>query len=274
MNKRLHKLLRKVAMTLMGLFALTSLSCERDVFWVDGYEGNGEPVNVILEFELPQQKEVTVTRTLTDIDEHHIGDFYILIFDENGDRIFGKYYPDYEMNKVEYQGGDWSSVEAHKDHMDQANSTHGYVIAKAITGTCYIFGFANIGDATDEVFDPVNTLEAAAVRTNLKEGLTSNRWKLDHVRTLNDLYEVQVDAMSDAKDNILVREQPNLMYSGAWQEFGLNNQRSDYVQTKQAGKVFIEDSWADANGNVDLRSHAPDRSRRDRNRQQRYDNII
>lgn len=255
MNKRLHKLLRKVAMTSLGLFALTSLSCERDVFWVDDFEGNGGPVNIVLGFELPQKNEAAVTRTLTDIDEHHIGDFYILIFDSEGNRVFGKYYPDSEMNKVEYRGGDWSSVEAHKDNMDEANSTHGFVIAKAVEGTCYIFGFANIGDSTEEVFEPVNTLEATAVKENLWEGLTSNRWKLDHVRNLNDLYEVQVDAMSDAKDNILVREQPNLMYSGAWQEFGKTGQRDEYKHDRSAGQVTIKAEWIDNNGNVDLRSH-------------------
>lgn len=255
MNKTLHKLLRKVAMTSLGLFALTSLSCERDEFLVDDYVENGEPVNIILGFELPQKNEVAVTRTLTDIDEHHIGDFYILIFDSEGNRVFGKYYPDSEMNKVEYRGGDWSSVEAHKEKMDDANSTHGYVIAKAVAGTCYIFGFANIGDSTEEVFEPVNTLEATAVKKNLWEGLTSNRWKLDHVRNLNDLYEVQVDAMSDAKDNILVREQPNLMYSGAWQEFGETGQRDEYKHDRSAGKVTIKNEWVDNNGNVDLRSH-------------------
>lgn len=240
---------------LLGLFVLTSLSCERDEFLVDDYVDNGEPVNIVLGFELPQKNEAVVTRTLTDIDEHHIGDFYILIFDSEGNRVFGKYYPDSEMNKVEYRGGDWSSVEAHKEKMDDANSTHGYVIAKAVAGTCYIFGFANIGDSTEEVFEPVNTLEATAVKKNLWEGLTSNRWKLDHVRNLNDLYEVQVDAMSDAKDNILVREQPNLMYSGAWQEFGENGQRDEYNHTRSAGQVTIKNEWVDNNGNVDLRSH-------------------
>lgn len=241
---------------LSGLFALTCLSCERDEFLVDDdFVENGAPVNVILGFELPQKDEVATTRTLTDKDEHYVGDFYLLIFDGAGKRIFGKYYPNDELrNKVSYDGGTWSSVETHQDDMDKANSTHGWVIAKAVTGTCYIFGFANIGAATDEVMTPINALEGAAVRENLYEGITSSRYKLDHVRTLDELYEVQIDAMSDAKDNILVRESPNLMYSGAWRQFG-----TGLVQNKTAGRVTIK-STPDGDGvgeikddNIDLR---------------------
>lgn len=252
----LHKLMRRGAMMLLGLFVLTSLSCERDEFLVDDYVENGTPVNVIIGFELPQKDEVATTRTLTDKDEHYIGDFYLLIFDAEGERIFGKYYSNDELrDKMNYAGGTWSSVEAHQDDMQQANSTHGWVIARAVTGTCYIFGFANIGAAANEVMTPINALEGSAVRANLYNGITSNRYKLDHVRTLDELYEVQIDAMSDAKDNILVRESPNLMYSGAWRQFG-----TGLVQDKSAGRVTIKTTPNDESGvgvitkeNIDLR---------------------
>lgn len=240
---------------LLGLFVLTSLSCERDEFLVDDYVENGTPVNVVIGFELPQKDEVATTRTLTDKDEHYVGDFYLLIFNADKERIFGKYYSNDELrDKVSYAGGTWSSVEEHQDEMQKANSTHGWVIAKAVTGTCYIFGFANIGAATDEVMTPINALEGSAVRENLYNGITSNRYKLDHVRTLDELYEIQIDAMSDAKDNILVRESPNLMYSGAWRQFG-----TGLVHDKTAGRVTIK-STPDGDGvgkitddNIDLR---------------------
>ncbi len=242
-------------MMLLGLFVLTSLSCERDEFLVDNYVENGVPVNVVIGFELPQKDEVATTRTLTDKDEHYVGDFYLLIFNADKERIFGKYYSNDELrDKVSYAGGTWSSVEEHLDDMQKANSTHGWVIAKAVTGTCYIFGFANIGAQANEVMTPINALEGAAVRENLYEGITSSRNKLDHVRTLDELYEVQIDAMSDAKDNILVRESPNLMYSGAWRQFG-----TGLVHDKTAGRVTIK-STPDGGGvgiitndNIDLR---------------------
>ena len=214
-NHIFHKLLRQSAKVLLGLFALTSLSCERDTFYIDDIKP-GEPVDVWLGFELPQKDQVAVTRTLTDKEEHQINDFYLLIFNEAKEKIFGKYYTLEEMQgKMSYEGGTWSSVVNHLDDMKQANSTHGYVLAKAVTGKCYIFGFANIGSAYDEDMAPVNTLEGVAVKENLKEGLQSTRYKLDHLRTLDQLYAVQMDAMSDAKSDILVRDIPNLLYSGA-----------------------------------------------------------
>jgi hypothetical protein len=228
---------------------------------VDDYVENGAPVNVIIGFELPQKDEVATTRTLTDKDEHSISDFYLLIFNGEGNRIFGKYYSNDELrDKVSYAGGNWSSAEKDTgsgyEYDEGANSTHGWVIAKAVTGTCYVFGFANIGAATDEVMTPVNSLEGAAVVRNLYEGITSSRYKLDHVMSLDDLYEVQIDAMSDAKDNILVRESPNLMYSGAWRQFG-----AGLVQDKSAGQVTIKSSsnseglgiFDPESGNIDLR---------------------
>lgn len=245
-------------MVLSGLFALTCLSCERDEFLVDDdFVENGAPVNVILGFELPQKDEVATTRTLTDKDEHYVGDFYLLIFNGAGKRIFGKYYPNDELrNKVSYDGGTWSSAEKPKEgggyeYDETANSTHGWVIAKAVTGTCYIFGFANIGAANTEVMTPINSLEGTAVRANLYEGLNSNRYKLDHIKTLDELYEVQIDAMSDAKDNILVRESPNLMYSGAWRKFG-----TGLVHNKTAGMVTIKSTPEGAGeGDIDEETH-------------------
>ena len=90
-------------MMLLGLFVLTSLSCERDEFLVDNYVENGVPVNVVIGFELPQKDELATTRTLTDKDEHYVGDFYLLIFNADKERIFGKYYSNDELrDKVSY----------------------------------------------------------------------------------------------------------------------------------------------------------------------------
>lgn len=257
----IHKVAKKMAMTLLGVFALTSLSCERDTFYVSDYKP-GEPVNLILGFELPKKEQIAVTRTLSDKDEHYINDFYLLIFNEEGKRIFGKYYYlDELQGKVDYDGGAWKSVVNEETVVmnPDPNSTHGYVMAKAVNEKCYIFGFANIGNSNEENFTPTNTLEATAVKEVLKEGITSTRWKLDNIETLRELYEVQMDAMSSAKDNILVRDQPNLIYSGAWRLFGNSHPLDTHMATAGlvnipdlGDDVYIKDKDGNPTGNIDL----------------------
>ena len=240
------KLLRHTAIILLGIFALTSLSCERDTFYVPEYEP-GEPVDVLLEFELPEKDEITVTRTMTSKAEHNVNDFYLLIFDEGGKRIFGKYYGTAEMQtKVEYDGGKWTSVRKYKDNPDEANSTHGSVIASAISSKCYIFGFANIGASQHketfqrgDVLPPeLQGIEGAAVVKNLLEGMTSMRNKLDNVDQISDLYNVMVEALPNADDNIIDRTEGNLMYSGYWRNYNVEPSDLDYNQNT-AGLVDI-----------------------------------
>lgn len=238
------KLLRHTAIILSGIFALTSLSCERDTFYVPEYEP-GEPVDVLLEFELPEKDEITVTRTMTSKEEHNVDDFYLLIFDESGQRIYGKYYGTAEMQtKVEYDGGKWTSVRKYKDNPDEANSTHGSVIASAISSKCYIFGFANIGASQEKDFtsnsipSELNGIEGTAVVKNLLEGLTSMRDKLDNLENLSDLYDVMVEAIPNADDNIIDRKEGNLMYSGYWRNYSEDPKTLNYDQNT-AGLVDI-----------------------------------
>lgn len=259
----IRRMTRYAVMTLLALFVLTSLSCERDQFIVPEYEA-GDPVQIILGFELPQKDEVPVTRSLTSKDEHHIKDFYLLIFNEAEERVFGKYYTSDEMNKNDFSGNDdtWASVydlnTSSLRNPEDVDSTNGYLVASAVTGTCYIFGFANIGDYTDETVvvdsdrykEMAKTLESTAVDKPLQKGLTSTRNKLDHVATLTDLYKVKMDAMASGKHNILEREEGNLTYSGAWNVFSNQSTHSKNMRTQ--GKVVIDPSWVE-NGVVDLR---------------------
>ena len=259
---KIHKVMRQVAITLLGFFAFTGLSCERDTFYVGDDIKPGEPCNVILGFELPQKDQVTITRTLTDKDEHSISDFYLLIFDEMGNRIFGKYYYHEELQeKRDYLGGEWQSLEVEDGEgnvtLDEdANSTHGYVVAKALTSGVYIFGFANIGDSEDETVTSNAKLEGTAVKDMFYEGLTSTRYKLDNITTLDELYKVQMDAMSSAKDNILNRIYPNLLFSGSFRRYDhntldLNQSTSGYLDL---GAISKDPRYVDDKGNIDLRN--------------------
>lgn len=255
MNKNIiHKLLMQLAKMLLCLFALTGLSCERDTFYINDIQP-GEPVDILLGFELPLKDQVAVTRTLTDKEEHQINDFYLLIFNEAQEKIFGKYYTLEELQgKISYEGGTWSSVSDHIDDMKQANSTHGYVLAKAVTSTCYIFGFANIGSDNEEDMAADPKLEGVAVKENLKEGLQSTRYKLDHLRTLDQLYEVQMDAISGAKTDILIRDTPNLLYSGAWRAYGSDLETNKELNGKvDIGSLITADPTINNDGNIDLR---------------------
>ena len=264
----IYRLLRQAAKALLGLWAMTTLSCERDTFYVPYFEP-GEPVNVRLAFELPQKDQVAVTRTLTDKEEHHISDFYLLIFDADGNRLFGKYYYNEDLQaKRDYAGGEWKSVaDDNAATADEVNSTHGYVVAQALTSEVYIFGFANIGDDNlespddTEIKNMADKLEGTAVKERYQSALTTTRYKLDHIANLNELYVMQIDAMSDKKDNILNRVRPNLMYSGAFRQYG-----SDLVQSQAAGKVNIKAlseikdaqgnlKYVDDKGNIDLTSY-------------------
>lgn len=264
----IYRQLRQAAKALLGLWAMTTLSCERDTFYVPYFEP-GEPVNVRLAFELPQKDQVAVTRTLTDKDEHHISDFYLLIFDADGHRLFGKYYYDEELQaKRDYAGGEWKSIaDDHAATADEVNSTHGYVLAQALTSKVYIFGFANIGDdnqenPTDaEIGNLAGKLEGTAVKERYQSALTTMRYKLDHIANLTELYDMQIDAMSDKKDNILNRVRPNLMYSGAFRRYGsdldLNKETAGLVDIKALSEAKDDQGnlkYVDAKGNIDLTS--------------------
>ena len=70
----MKRLTRHICYFCMVLFTVFTMSCERDTWFTDlASRGSGQPVNVLLSFEVPQADEVAVTRTMSELEEHNIG---------------------------------------------------------------------------------------------------------------------------------------------------------------------------------------------------------
>ena len=168
-----HQIVKYTGMLIAAIFAMTSLSCERDVFWVnDSDEIEARPVNITLGFEVPQYGEETVTRTLSPDDEHHINNFQLLIFQSNKATnpdpsecycVYNHLFQRSELTSLQdFEGNedDWVSVEAlyngdlqGKD-ADKVRSTNGYVVLDNVpidpSKGCFIFGFANVATVDND----------------------------------------------------------------------------------------------------------------------------
>ena len=178
MDRLTRIIARYATMALMMAFIVTSLSCERDVFWLgdDGTAYNPRPVTITLGYELPQQEELAITRSMSKNEEHKLRNFYLLIFqcttnnpNEDPACVFGNFFSVSDnniTNVTDYNAlsGDWVSVEktynstsgsTNYSYPEDAhvNSTHGEVTIDAEVDPdkpCYMFGFGNIDDVGDE----------------------------------------------------------------------------------------------------------------------------
>lgn len=244
----------------MVLFTVLTISCERDT-WLTDMEsrGSGEPVNVLLSFEVPNADEVAVTRTMSELEEHNVKDLYVLIFDaEDGDHGFPlisrQYFDENALNvtKVNHANGEWSSV------LDgDGNSTHGVVMAKALEKNCFVFGIANVRGMDSEVARSEET-----TYSKLDDALLAMKTvspSESSPTTLADFYNLQ----SELKNNIsLGRNDAHLLMSGVfvpidkYQPDGYD----DYDRKYQRGVAGLVDigqeniiaDLKDDNGNVDL----------------------
>ena len=244
----------------MMVLIMLTCSCERDTWLVDNLSvGSGEPVNVLLAFEVPSADKVAVTRTMSELEEHNIKDLYVLVFDAedatNGYPLISRQYFDesaVNVDKTDHANGPWSSV------LDGAgNSTHGVVMVKALQKSCFIFGIANVRGKDDSevarsTTSAYSTLDDAllAMKT-IAEGGTPAK--------LADFYNLQAELRSDIT---LGRNNSHLLMSGVfvpkdrYRPAGYDPYGSKYTQAK-AGLININQTnvvneLKDPNGNVDL----------------------
>ena len=268
MNKR-YRLYRYASMLLATVFIMTSLSCERELFWVyDADEVNAKHVSLTLGFEVPRYGNEAVTRNLSANDEHKINNFQLLIFqcvnDGEGQPdpsqsycIYNRFYSPSELaDKTDFQGEEdtWVSVETKYNDLlggagaESINSSSGYMIIDDLeidtSKGCYIFGFANVEDVDGELqsiaavaYDKggtkYTTTRAALNAIKVKEGASND------FGTLQDLQKIQVELnnLADHKnddglleESILNREYANLLYSGAWSKWTKKITGSDGTQ--------------------------------------------
>lgn len=242
----------------MVLFTVFTMSCERDTWFTDlASRGSGQPVNVLLSFEVPQADEVAVTRTMSELEEHNIKDLYVLIFDaEDADHGFPlisrQYFDENALNvtKVNHVNGEWSSV------LDgEGNSTHGIVMAKALEKNCFIFGVANVRGADSEVARSEETSYS-----KLDDALLAMKTVSDpSPTTLANFYSLQ----AELKNNIsLGRNDAHLLMSGVfvpkdiYKPEGYDAYNSKYQRgvagLVDIGQTNIVRDLKDENGNVDL----------------------
>lgn len=244
----------------MALFTMLALSCERETWFTDmESHGSGMPVNVLLSFEVPQADEVTVTRAMSELEEHNIKDLYVLVFDaEDADHgyplISRQYFDENALNvtKVNHANGEWSSV------MDgEGNSTHGIVMAKALEKNCFIFGVANVRGSDSEVARSEETSYSKLDDALLAMKTVSH--SESSPTTLADFYSLQ----TELKNNVsLGRNDSHLLMSGVFVPKD-RYRRADYDSYKNKyqqgvaglvdiGQANIVSDLKDENGNVDL----------------------
>ena len=238
---------------------MLTLSCERET-WLTDLEshGTGKPVNVLLSFEVPQAEKVTVTRTMSELEEHNIKDLYVLVFDaedaEHGYPLISRQYFDenaLNVTKVNHVNGEWSSVLD-----DDANSTHGVVMAKALDGNCFIFGIANVRGADSEVARSEET--SYSKLDDLLLGMKTKSATETAPTTLAWFYELQTELRNNVA---LGRNDAHLLMSGVfvpkdrYKPDGYDPYDSKYTYAK-AGLVDISQvnigELKDENDNVDL----------------------
>ena len=257
----MKRLTRHICYFCMVLFTVFTMSCERDTWFTDlASRGSGQPVNVLLSFEVPQADEVAVTRTMSELEEHNIKDLYVLIFDaEDADHGFPlisrQYFDENALNvtKVNHVNGEWSSVLDGEGK--EGNSTHGIVMAKALEKNCFIFGVANVRGSDSEVARSEET-----TYSKLDDALLAMKTVSDpSPTTLANFYSLQ----AELKNNVsLGRNDAHLLMSGVFVPKDIykpdvyDNYYSKYQQgvagLVNIGQANIDRDLKDENGNVDL----------------------
>ena len=249
-----HQIKRYAGMMLLALFVVATVSCERDLFWVNDIDYDLKPVKLTVGFELPNFNSVT-TRGLSPEDEHRVNNFYLMIFQNNpadpGSSKLVKrklFYP-YELaDKSDFVGEEdtWVSVETkyNEDYSEEGdiNSSNGYVVMDDVeidtSKGIYVFGFANIlplKSNNSDSEDPKSLTAKVLWEGELKApyevfededfDTLEELWNLQV--QLNNLTDYQVEQPVDSKqddsltetlinEGIFNREYPNLLYSGAW----------------------------------------------------------
>lgn len=212
-----HQIKRYAGMMLLALFVVATVSCERDLFWVNDIDYDLKPVKLTVGFELPNYNSVT-TRSLSPEDEHSVNNFYLMIFQNNpadpGSSKLVKrklFYP-YELaDKSDFVGEEdtWVSVETkyNEDYSESGdiNSSNGYVVMDDVeidtSKGIYVFGFANIlplksnnNDSEDPKSLTAKVLWKGELLTPYEvfEKDVDDAIKDDEFDTLQDLWDLQV----------------------------------------------------------------------------------
>jgi len=235
---------------------MMALSACEDDYWNAYREeeelGTGEPVNILLGIDVPENETVVSTRSLDLKEQHEVSDFYLLIFSDvegsytndkgNWKVIFSKYYTaeDLESGKENYDRGVWNSVVN-----GNVNSTHGVVMAKARNAPCLIYGIANVKGGEVNGVSLLGVLQA----------FDADVANLANRKTVNDLYDLQI-GLSLPENSILERNKVSLLMSGVFEENAqIKNPNYAKRYTKgTAGLVNINslNIRKDDQGNVDL----------------------
>jgi hypothetical protein len=156
------------------------------------------------------------------------------MFDASGNRLSGSTYFDkttLDKAKTNYDHytdkGEWSSIL----DSNNANSTHGTVMVKAINSDCYIYAIANVSCSE----------AAGALKT-----------ALDNVTNINGLY--QLDASLSEQADLLDRGNAKLLMSGVFIKKEDKNKYAENYTQGTAGIIAIATIPEDANGRKDLRT--------------------
>ena len=198
----------------MTVCVMLLVSCERETWGIDrDYNPEpGEPINVLIPFEVPSSDNVAITRGMSEIEEHNIKNLYILVFTASDKKLYYRqYYDSNRLNegKVNYSNSkEWGSV---IDDNKETNSTYGTVMARALSERCFIYGIANVtfeaggvdGESTDGLKD-------------ILDGLVTKEQDPENAATIDDLYNLVATLKYDNTE-ILNRDNSNLLLSGVFE---------------------------------------------------------
>lgn len=198
----------------MTVCVMLLASCERETWWLDReYSPEpGEPIEVLIPYEVPSSDNVAITRGMSEIEEHNIKNLYILVFTASDRKLYyHQYYDHSRLNegKVNYSNSkEWGSV---IDENKETNSTYGTIMARALSERCFIYGIANVtfeaggvdGESTDDL-------------KGVLDGLVTKEQDSEHATTIDDLYNLVATLKYDNTE-ILNRDNSNLLMSGVFE---------------------------------------------------------
>lgn len=219
---------------------LGAVSCKREAFDDSGLVPEGEPVTMYIGFGAGEQLSVDVgtKAEASRVDEHNVHDLYVMIFREDGSRLYGRYFSFEHLNpslsalNTDKNEGWWvdnvTVTDANNDknkELAQKKKTRGVVkISTESRSGCTLVLLANI---TNSVFslDGMDALE-----------------RLSDIETLSQLQAVKVSLIQDVVNRsnlfLMLGKMENVTTSAlVW---GTNPSKPSYDASSQIELVKLD----------------------------------
>ena len=141
------------------------------------YQGEGEMIDLVIPFGAPQETGVTVSTKahLSLVDESHVFNMYLLIFDSDGKKIYGHYFDGSNLGTS--TENNWWTVDNMPSASDPTTTTGTLHIRTSKKGGCTVVAVANMNPddldvspgilSTIKTYGELNSVVATQVRSEI-----------------------------------------------------------------------------------------------------------